>query len=381
MAKVYIKKCENYDYDNLKKVIKDALLSTSFKNIKENDSVFIKVNCLGAYASSLAITTNPIFLKAVIEITKEKTKKIMVGDNPASKDLVVALKKNGMYDVISEENVDILNGADQITIQNPAFHTYKEFDVSKQIIEADYLINLPKLKTHTLTYFSCAQKNLFGLIYSLNKSSWHVKAPTPLDFAYVVGDLYGAIKLQFKDDHIINLCDGIDALEGEGPSTSGSKYNLGAVLASCDAISLDRVAIEVASLDYQKYVLGHVAASLMLGVADLDDIEIVGDGIDSFKDKQLREPDKGISSNAMKFLRKKFVRNICLEHPKIDKDKCRRCGECANICQSHAMTIEKGEYPKIKSNKCIRCWCCQEICPHHAIYKTNRPLIGKIIFK
>ena len=381
MVKVALKRCDDYEFNKLKEIVREALSVTSFSHIKNTDSVFIKVNCLGAYQQDLAITTNPLFLKAVIELVKEKTPNIKVGDNPANKDLVVALKKNGMYDVIQEEKVEILNGANQVEITNPTYHTYKEFSVSKEIIDADYLINLPKLKTHTLTYFSCAQKNLFGLIYGLNKSSWHVKAPTPLDFAYVIGDLYGAIKLQYSNDHIINLCDGIDALEGEGPSTSGSKYHLGAVLASNDAISLDRVAMEVASLDYSKYILGDVAGKLMLGINDLDEIEIVGNTLDDFKDKHLREPDKGVSSKAMKFLRHKFVRNACLEHPLINKDICKRCGECANICTSHAMTIQKGEYPKLKSSKCIRCWCCQEVCPHHAIEKTKRPIIGKIIFK
>lgn len=381
MVNVYLKSCPSYDFDYLKETVRDALSHTSFVNIKDSDSVFIKVNSLGAYDKDLAITTNPIFLKAVIELVKEKTSNIIVGDNPANKDLAVALKKNGMLEVIEEENVKLLNGANQITIENPMYHTYKDFDVSREIVEADYLINLPKLKTHTLTYFSCAEKNLFGLIYGLNKSKWHVKAPTPLDFAYVLGDLYGAIKLQFKDDHIIHLADAIDALEGEGPSTSGKKKHLGLILASNDAISLDRVAIKLTKLNYDKYVLGKINSELMLGEVDLENINILGDDINQFNDISLKEPDEGVSSRAMKLLRMKFVRNLCLEHPIIDKEICKRCGECANICSSHAMTIIKGEYPRLKSNKCIRCWCCQEVCPHHAIKKSKRPLIGKIIFK
>lgn len=380
MTNVYLKACPSYDYSLLKASIKEVIESTSFKNITKNDKVFIKVNSLGGYNSSLAITTNPLFLKAVIELTKEKTPNIIVGDNPATKDMVGALKKNGMYEIISEANVKLLNGEDQIVIKREENSKYKEFEVSREIIEADYLINLPKLKTHTLTYFSCAQKNLFGVIYSLKKSSWHVKAPTPLDFSYVISDLYSTIKASFKENHIINVADAIDCLEGEGPSTSGVKHTLGAILASNDAISLDRVAIKIAGLDYDKYLIGQTSKELGLGESDLDNINIIGDDINKFNDK-LREPDKGISSKAMKFLRSKFIRNICLEHPKIDKEICKRCGECANICTSHAMTIVKGKYPHLESKKCIRCWCCQEICPHHAIKKTKRPLIGKILFK
>ena len=381
MTSVYLKKCSTYDFDKLKEAVREALNATSFKNIKDTDSVFIKVNCLGGYLQDLAITTNPLFLKAVIQLTKEKTTHIKVGDNPANKDLVIALKKNGMYKVIEEENLEVLDGAMQTTIINPNFHTYKEFEVSKEIIEADYLINLPKLKTHTLTYFSCAQKNLFGLIYGLKKSSWHVKAPTPLDFAYVICDLYGAIKENFEKGHIINLCDGIIALEGEGPSTSGSAKEAGIILASNDAISLDQVAIKLTHLNKDKYVIGSAAEELNLGEANLDNIEIIGDDIELFNDLHLREPDQGISSKAMKFLRHKAIRNMCLEHPRVNKELCVRCGECAKMCSSHALTIEKGEYPHLTSSKCIRCWCCQEVCPQHAIEKTKRPIIGKIIFK
>ena len=381
MSVVYLKKCDTYDFDKLKESIRIALDSTNFKNIKDTDSVFIKVNSLGAYSENLAITTNPLFLKAVIELVKEKTNLIKVGDNPANKDLVLALKKNGMYKVIEEESVSVLNGALQTTITNHNFHTYKEFEVSKEIIDADYLINLPKLKTHTLTYFSGAQKNLFGLIYGLNKSSWHVKAPTPLDFAYVICDLYGAIKDCFKEGHIINLCDGITCLEGEGPSTSGSPKQAGIILASNDCVSLDQVAIKISHLNKDKYIIGNMAGKLSLGEASLDNIKIIGDDTNLFTDLYLREPDQGISSKAMKFLRHKAIRNMCLEHPRVNKELCVKCGECAKMCSSHALTIQKGEYPHLTSSKCIRCWCCQEICPQHAIQKSKRPIIGKILFK
>ena len=381
MSNVYLKKCDTYDFDKLKESIRIALNSSSFKDIKKTDSVFIKVNSLGAYPESLAITTNPMFLKAVIQLVKEKTNLIKVGDNPANKELVSALKKNGMFKVIEEEKVCLFIGALQTTITNPSPHTYKDFDVSKEIVDADYLINLPKLKTHSLTYFSGAQKNLFGLIYGLNKSSWHVKAPTPLDFAYVICDLYGAIKDSFEYDHIINLCDGIIALEGEGPSTSGSPKQAGIILASNDCISLDQVAIKLTHLNKDKYIIGKVANDAHLGEANLDYIDIIGDDISLFEDVSLREPDQGISSKAMKLLRKKFIRNMCLEHPRVNKEICVRCGECAKMCSSHALTIEKGEYPHLTSSKCIRCWCCQEVCPQHAIEKTKRPIIGKIIFK
>ncbi len=75
------------------------------------------------------------------------------------------------------------------------------------------------------------------------------------------------------------------------------------------------------------------------------------------------------------------MKNLLLEHPHINKDKCIKCGQCATICPPKAMTIEKGKYPSLKSINCIRCWCCAEVCPQNAITKTKRPIFGRIVLK
>ena len=75
------------------------------------------------------------------------------------------------------------------------------------------------------------------------------------------------------------------------------------------------------------------------------------------------------------------VKNLVLEHPKFDKSKCVKCGECKKICPPQAISIKEGATPRVSKNKCIRCWCCTEVCPVNAIKKSKRPLIGKIFFK
>ena len=75
-----------------------------------------------------------------------------------------------------------------------------------------------------------------------------------------------------------------------------------------------------------------------------------------------------------------MFRNLLLEHPVIDKDKCIKCGECAKICPPHTMQIKPKEFPKLKAKTCIRCWCCAEVCPQNAIEKSKRPIIGRIVF-
>ncbi|MDD4212183.1 MAG: DUF362 domain-containing protein, partial [Bacilli bacterium] len=239
---VALLKCEKYDLALVKDKLREAMSLLGGWKITPNDRVFIKLNCVGPFSSEMGITTHPIFVQAVIQLVKEKTSHIMIGDNPATKDILYTLRKNGLLEMIREENIPIVDGKEFSCIANPHGKYYDSFEVSKQMIDVDVLINLPKLKTHAFAYMSVAEKNLFGLIFGLSKAAWHMKASNPLQFGEAINDLYQAILLSFHDKTMIHLCDGILGLEGEGPSTGGKPIASKVIMASYDAVSLDRVA-------------------------------------------------------------------------------------------------------------------------------------------
>lgn len=382
MSKVVLKYCNEYSLELIKKHIKDSLelLGGLDSLIKPNDKVFIKCNCVGPFDKNLGITTHPIFVKAVLEIVKEKTNNIIIGDNPATRDITFTLKKNGIYEVIQNENIQIINGKDTKKIYNSNANIYNEFEVSKEMVDVNVLINLPKLKTHALAYMTVAQKNFFGFIYGLNKAGWHVKANNPLEFGNAINDLYGAILEEFKDKTIINICDGILGLEGEGPSTGGISKKANAIITSLDAVSLDRVASEVVHLDSDKCFITKIADERKYGVGKLENIELLGDSLELFKNINFLAPKDSLGNFGLRILKIKPLRNILLEHPQIDTNLCIRCGECAKICPPHTMKIAPGKYPKLNNQKCIRCWCCAEVCPQNAISKSKRPFLGRIFF-
>ena len=378
MSKVAIIRADNYDNIELdiKKVV--DLLGGIESFVKRDSKVFIKLNCVAPSTKETGIITRPDVLEAVIKLVKTQTDDITIGDNPAIKDVTGILKKNGCYELLEKYNLKLINGKDEITIYNHNPHIYSEFQVSKDFVACDTLINLPKVKTHTLTYMTCAEKNYFGLVYGLQKAGWHVKASNPLEFGEALNDLYGAFLEAMKDKIVLNIADGIIGLDGDGPSTGGFPHNANALLASTDAVSLDMVACKLVKLDTGKIFVTNIASER--GYGDTKDIEIVGASLDDFSDVQFQGPKETLSSFGLRLLKKKFFRNLLLEHPKIDHNKCIRCGECAKICPPHTMQIKKGEFPHLNSNKCIRCWCCAEVCPQNAIVKSKRPLIGRIIF-
>lgn len=379
---VILKKCDEYNFDLVKQNIKQIFDELNFLDkINENTNVFVKLNLVGAFDCSLGITTHPIIVKAVLDILKQKTNNIIVGDNPATKDQIATLKKCGIYNIIKEYNCEILEPTifTKITNSNPS--VYSIFEVSKQMIDADVLINIPKLKTHTLAYMTCAEKNFFGLIYGLNKSAWHVKASNPLEFGNAINDLYGALLESYKGKTILHLCDGILGLEGEGPSASGDPKKANVLIASYDAVALDRVACELVKLDHSKLFITNIGEERKYGEGNLNNINIIGNQLSDFQDVKFKAPKDSLSHVGLKFLRFKFLRNLLLEHPIINKDKCIKCGECAKICPPKTMQFSKSQLPHLKNNQCIRCWCCAEVCPQSAIEKSKRPVIGKILLK
>ena len=379
---VVLKRCESYDFNLVRENVLEMMNELSFLDkINSDTKVFIKLNCVGPFDCSLGITTHPIVLKAVLDIVKEKTDKIIVGDNPATREITYTLKKCGLYDVINEYNATIFDGKEFIKINNSNPKIYSTFEVSKQMIDTDILINIPKLKTHTLAYMTVAQKNFFGLIYGLNKSAWHVKASSPLEFGEAMNDLYGAFLESFTNKTLLHICDGILGLEGEGPSSSGLPKQANALLASYDAIAIDRVACELVKLDYEKLYINKIGNERGYGNGNINNIKIIGASLDDFKDISFIAPKDSLSHIGLKLLKFKPIRNLLLEHPTIKKDKCIKCGECAKICPPKAMKIESKQYPKLKNVSCIRCWCCAEVCPQNAIEKSKRPLLGRMLLK
>jgi uncharacterized protein (DUF362 family)/Pyruvate/2-oxoacid:ferredoxin oxidoreductase delta subunit len=383
MTKVALTRCKEYQLEDIENKIRESLehLGGISKFVEKDAKVFIKLNCVGAFPPEMAITTHPVFLEAVIRIVKERTDNIIIGDNPATKDLIYTLKKCGLYDCIIKYQCQIFNGKQLTTINNSQPKLFSSFEVSKEMFDVDVMINLPKLKTHSLTYMTVAQKNLFGVIYGLNKAAWHLRANNPLEFGEAINDLYGAILESYQNKKMLHICDGILALEGEGPSSGGNPKKAEVILASEDAISLDRVAVEVCNLDYEKMHLTKIGHRRNYGEANLDKIQICGEKIESFKVLQLQEPVNPTSTFGLKLLKFKFLRNLVLEHPRIDQNLCIKCGECVKICPPKAFSMKPKSFPILKANTCIRCWCCAEVCPQDAIKRTKRPLIGRIVFK
>jgi len=63
--------------------------------------------------------------------------------------------------------------------------------------------------------------------------------------------------------------------------------------------------------------------------------------------------------------------------PVLDKNKCQKCGKCAEVCRQKAIFLAPQKYPQFFKELCSACGACWTVCPQKAI-KTKKEIIGKI---
>lgn len=373
--KVALIKCDNYELSEVKSAINRGidLLGGIDLFIKEGDKILLKPNLLASESAEKSVTTHPIVFEAIISILQEikekkNIKKISYGDSPGIGKGISVAQKSGISEVAEKLNIEYADFDEPIGISFNEGIKEKSFTIAKPILEADTIISLPKLKSHALTIMTGAVKNQFGCIPGFRKAEYHLKLPDFDDFSTMLLDLNKLINPK------LYIMDGIMAMEGNGPR-SGNPKKLNVLLLSSDAIALDYVASQIISFDYN--LIPTIKMGFKLGFSNKENIEIVGDNIESVKVNDFKKPHKriGIGRSLMKLSRFRVIKRlfaITIPKPVIEYSKCVKCGVCVKVCPVTPLALnfnKKGKNypPEYYYDKCITCYCCQELCPHKAI--------------
>lgn len=54
-------------------------------------------------------------------------------------------------------------------------------------------------------------------------------------------------------------------------------------------------------------------------------------------------------------------------YPLVNRDICKGCGNCAEICPSEVYQMEDDKSNPIHPEECIECWACVNQCPGESI--------------
>lgn len=353
MEKVVSIPCPDYDKKELRKALEEALVPLGGIGafVKPGEKVMVKPNLLRASPPEKAITTHPNFVEVVVEMLLDLGAKPFIADSPSLGPWSFVVKKTGLLEVSKRTGVPLVNLKEPVNLKTPQGFSFRVIEVAKEVFECDKLINLPKLKTHSMTLMTMAVKNLFGCIPGHRKASWHLKAGTDREF---FSTLLLEIALAIRPS--LNILDAIWAMEGNGP-TSGTPRFVGRILASRDPLALDASVMEAMGYNPELLPTLKVAQARKL----LPPYELVGD---PSKIKDFKLPKSALPLPS--FIGRLF-RDIFIPKPKLKKELCVSCGECEKVCPAKAIKI-KGGFPSIEGRLCIRCYCCQEICLQGALY-------------
>ncbi|HTX71555.1 MAG TPA: DUF362 domain-containing protein [Rectinemataceae bacterium] len=363
--------CRDYSGALVEDAVRRACDLAGFPEVS-GKTVLLKPNILKAAAPDEAVTTHPEVLRAVIRYAKSHgASRILVGDSPGFQLGAAAFRKSGLIQVTEAEGAEWSDFSEGVEVANPQGRLVKSFTLARAAVEADVLVSLPKLKNHTLMYFTGAMKNLFGCIPGLQKPPFHLRFPDRRRFGEMLVDLNIALRCDFA------LMDGIVGMEGPGPG-AGYPRRVGAILASRDPLALDRSACAVIGLDPDLVV--NLAEGLTRGLWIGSDAEIE---YPAQRPQAFFVPDwKHVPREERRLGRMPApLRNLFVGRPFFSRRKCIACGGCVEICPGNALSLQSvpgtrtGRAVRVDYKACIRCYCCHEVCPADAIRVSRlRPL-------
>ncbi|MBW4593308.1 MAG: DUF362 domain-containing protein [Brasilonema angustatum HA4187-MV1] len=253
--------------------------------VKSGNRVLLKPNLLTGARPGKECTTRPELVYAVAQMVIEAGGKPFLGDSPAFGSAKGVALANGYQPILEELNLAIVD------FQGKRYQTVSEdFDhllLCKEAMEADVVINLPKVKSHAQLVLTLGVKNLFGCVPGKMKAWWHMEAGKDANrFAQMLVETARTINPD------LTILDGVIAHEGNGPS-GGEPRPLGILAASPDVFALDRAMVEILNVPPDQ--VPTVAASIRLGfVGELNNINFPHLDPDLLKIDDWRLPDKFI---------------------------------------------------------------------------------------
>ena len=369
-TRVSVTRCGDYDSARVGHAVHEALerLGGLSDLLAPGRTVLLKPNLLSStIGPERPVNTHPAVLRAVAEYVGERGCRVQIGDScgrvgaGATED---ALEVSGVRRLADATGAEVVNFDRRSVegIEDPGTDVLPRFDLCRAALDADLVFDLPKLKTHGLTYLTGAVKNMFGCVPGKGKKIVHLHAPKPAALAEAVVEVFARVRPR------LTLMDGIVAMEGRGPN-SGDPREVGVLLAGRDAVAVDAVAAAVCGFEAADVLTTRLAAQRGLGVEDLTQIEVVGEAISDVRVPDFRRPFGRGRPLAFALLPDTLLRWImhlpASTHCRIDADKCVLCGQCVANCPPGALSVRKGEVV-CDPRKCIACYCCEEVCDYDA---------------
>jgi uncharacterized protein (DUF362 family) len=201
----------------------------------QGKTVVLKPNLVD-YIPGSAINTHPVLVLAAAESFRRLgAKSVVVAEGPGhQRDTQLVLSQTGYQQSLRDQRIRFVDLNRDELIRTPLRASYtgmKNLWLPRTVLEADFLVSMPKIKTHHWSGVTLSMKNMFGVVpgarYGWPKNVLHWKG-----IQESILDLCATIPIRFV------IADGIVAMEGNGP-LNGAPRPLGKIVLADDPVAAD----------------------------------------------------------------------------------------------------------------------------------------------
>jgi uncharacterized protein (DUF362 family) len=270
-SRVAILSAESY-FHNLENILHSGL--ELFHLDLRGKTVLLKPNLVD-YIPGNHINTHPLLVAAAIECFRRLgAKNVLVGEGPGhQRDTELVLLESGFAEELHQLNVPFVDLNRDELVATPLLATYtgvKRLWLPRTVLEADFVVSMPKVKTHHWSGVTLSMKNMFGIVpgakYGWPKNILHWKG-----IQESILDICATVPVHFV------IADAIVAMEGNGP-LNGHPRPLNRIVLADDPVAADATCARLMGLEPTRITHIRIGAQF-LGNASTERIDQVAESV------------------------------------------------------------------------------------------------------
>lgn len=240
--------------------------------------VLLKPNMV-EYAADRVINTHPALVAGAAQaMLRAGAASVVVAEGPGHRrDIEYLITATGLYDYLRDVGVrfvDLNHDDVRAVALGSRFTELTELRLPVELLDADLVVSMPKLKTHHWAGMTGCMKNLFGVVpgaaYGWPKNILHWRG-----IENSIVDLAATVRPGLA------IVDGIVGMEGDGP-IMGTARPVGCVIMGADPVAVDATCARVMGLRPERMTFLQMAGEF-LGNLETGRIAQRGEGLERFQ--------------------------------------------------------------------------------------------------
>ena len=358
---VSLEKCGSYSYEEVKSAVKNSFnnLGGIEKYINKGENILLKSNLVMRKLPQEAATTHPAVIRALAEILLDYGANVIIGDSPGGPFNEVLLKSiyrhTGMEEAAAKSGASLSLDTSSSVVEYPDGVRLKKLTITNMVLNADKVISVGKLKSHSMTRMTGAVKNMFGAVPGTTKAEYHFSCQDSESFAQCLIDICRFV------NPVLSFIDAVTGMEGNGP-TAGTPRDIGLIMSSDNPFELDLAASKIINAQASEIPVLKYAFQRGLCPKSAESLTFAGEKLSDYVIEDFAIPE----NRSLHFLGRKPPKvlvnffNLHVYPRPVFTQLCIGCGICAENCPAKIISI-KNHTASADLKKCIRCYCCQEL--------------------